>query len=282
MRTRFLNSIKESKVGKENMKPIKKQLMMVTASLALFGYAGFTANSASANEVEWTARTVEQVKQDVKKNDKGVQEYTIKWGDTLSVISEATGASLDSLVQVNEIQNANLIYPGTVLRFSADQKEVTVNNGSQEHSYRVQNNNEVKEVETTEATTQAAQETETTQAAQATPATETTQAAQTTQAASSSQNGYYLTVEATAYSYNEAGLSNYTADGTNLVNEPNVIAVDPSVIPLGSYVEIPGYGIFRAADTGGAIYGNRIDVHLVNLNDVYNFGRRTITIRVLQ
>ena len=277
MRTRFLNSIKESKVGKENMKPIKKQLMMVTASLALFGYAGFTANSASANEVEWTARTVEQVKQDVKKDDKGVQEYTIKWGDTLSVISEATGASLDSLVQVNEIQNANLIYPGTVLRFSADQKEVTVNNGSQEHSYRVQDNKEVKEVEKSEATTPASNET-----AQSTQATETTQAAQTTQAASSSQNGYYLTVEATAYSYNEAGLSNYTADGTNLVNEPNVIAVDPSVIPLGSYVEIPGYGVFRAADTGGAIYGNRIDVHLVNLNDVYNFGRRTITIRVLQ
>ena len=265
------------------MKPIKKQFMMVTASLALFSFAGFSATTASANEVEWTARTVEQVKQDVKTDDKGVQEYTIKWGDTLSVISEATGASLDTLVQVNEIQDANLIYPGTVLRFSADQKEVTVDNGTEQHSYRVQNNNEVKEVETTEATTQAA-ETETTQttqaaqAAQATPATETTQDA----AASSSQGGYYLTVEATAYSYNEAGLSNYTADGTNLVSEPNVIAVDPSVIPLGSYVEIPGYGIFRAADTGGAIYGNRIDVHLVNLNDVYNFGRRTITIRVLQ
>ena len=248
------------------MKPIKKQFMMVTASLALFSFAGFSATTASANEVEWTARTVEQVKQDVKTDDKGVQEYTIKWGDTLSVISEATGASLDTLVQVNEIQDANLIYPGTVLRFSADQKEVTVDNGTEQHSYRVQNNNEVKEVETTEATTQSAQETETTQAA----------------AASSNQGGYYLTVEATAYSYNEAGLSNYTADGTNLISEPNVIAVDPSVIPLGSYVEIPGYGVFRAADTGGAIYGNRIDVHLVNLSDVYNFGRRTITIRVLQ
>ena len=213
------------------MKPIKKQFMMVTASLALFSFAGFSATTASANEVEWTARTVEQVKQDVKTDDKGVQEYTIKWGDTLSVISEATGASLDTLVQVNEIQDANLIYPGTVLRFSADQKEVTVDNGTEQHSYRVQNNNEVKEVETTEATTQAAETetTQTTQAAQATPATETTQAA----AASSSQGGYYLTVEATAYSYNEAGLSNYTADGTNLVSEPNVIAVDPSVIPLG-------------------------------------------------
>ena len=251
------------------MKPIKKQFMMVTASLALFSFAGFSATTASANEVEWTARTVEQVKQDVKKDDKGVQEYTIKWGDTLSVIAEATGASLDSLVQVNEIQDANLIYPGTVLRFSADQKEVSVDNGTEEHSYRVQNNNEVKEVEKSEATTPVTPATE---------ATETTQAA----AASSNQGGYYLTVEATAYSYNEAGLSNYTADGTNLVSEPNVIEVDPSVIPLGSYVEIPGYGIYRAADTGGAIYGNRIDVHLVNLNDVYNFGRRTITIRVLQ
>jgi len=251
------------------MKPIKKQFMMVTASLALFSFAGFSVTTASANEVEWTARTVEQVKQDVKKDDKGVQEYTIKWGDTLSVIAEATGASLDSLVQVNEIQDANLIYPGTVLRFSADQKEVSVDNGTEEHSYRVQNNNEVKEVEKSEATTPATPATE---------ATETTQAA----AASSNQGGYYLTVEATAYSYNEAGLSNYTADGTNLINDPQVIAVDPSVIPLGSYVEIPGYGIYRAADTGGAIYGNRIDVHLVNLNDVYNFGRRAITIRVLQ
>ena len=151
--------MKKLEIGKENMKPIKKQFMMVTASLALFSFAGFSATTASANEVEWTARTVEQVKQDVKTDDKGVQEYTIKWGDTLSVISEATGASLDTLVQVNEIQDANLIYPGTVLRFSADQKEVTVDNGTEQHSYRVQNNNEVKEVETTEATTQARERT---------------------------------------------------------------------------------------------------------------------------
>ena len=273
------------------MKPIKKQFMMVTASLALFSFAGFSATTASANEVEWTARTVEQVKQDVKTDDKGVQEYTIKWGDTLSVISEATGASLDTLVQVNEIQDANLIYPGTVLRFSADQKEVTVDNGTEQHSYRVQNNNEVKEVETTEATTQAAETetTQTTQAAQATPATETTQAAQATQAtettqaaaASSNQGGYYLTVEATAYSYNEAGLSNYTADGTNLVSEPNVIAVDPSVIPLGSLVEVPGYGIAIAGDTGGAIKGNIIDLHFTTVDQANQWGRRNVTIRIL-
>ena len=38
------------------------------------------------------------------------------------------------------------------------------------------------------------------------------------------------------------------------------IAVDPSVIPLGSRVFIEGYGVFIAEDTGGAIKGNKIDI----------------------
>jgi len=135
------------------------------------------------------------------------------------------------------------------------------------------------------------QQTPTTQAATAEPATTVAQTqasatseTPTTQAAASSNQsgGRTLNVQATGYSYNEPGLSPYTATGIDLRKNPTVIAVDPSVIPLGSYVEIPGYGVFRAADTGGAIYGNRNDVHLVNLSDVYNFGRRTITIRVLQ
>ena len=264
MRTRFLNSMKESKVGKENMKPIKKKFMVVTASLALFGFAGFITNSASANEVEWTARTVEEVTQDVKKDDNGVQEYTIKWGDTLSVISEATGVSLDSLVQVNEIQNANLIYPGTVLRFSADQKEVSVNNGEEEHSYRVQENNEVTEVEKSEATTPTYSE----------PSAEET--------AQASQGGYYLTVEATAYSYNEPGLGYYTATGIDLRSNPTVIAVDPSVIPLGSLIEVPGYGVAIAGDTGSAIKGNKIDLHFVSVDQANQWGRRTVTIKILK
>ena len=45
------------------------------------------------------------------------------------------------------------------------------------------------------------------------------------------------------------------------LNETNVIAVDPSFIPLGSRIYVPGYGEFVAGDTGGAINGNRIDIH---------------------
>ncbi|MGO4936161.1 3D domain-containing protein [Fundicoccus sp. Sow4_H7] len=93
--------------------------------------------------------------------------------------------------------------------------------------------------------------------------------------------GRPLTVEATAYSRNEAGLSNFTANGTDLRVNGAVIAVDPTVIPLGTTVYVPGYGYLTAADTGGAIKGNKIDIHMENLDDVYQFGRQTITIYIV-
>ncbi|MGO4926999.1 3D domain-containing protein [Fundicoccus sp. Sow4_F4] len=93
--------------------------------------------------------------------------------------------------------------------------------------------------------------------------------------------GTPIVVEATAYSRNEAGLGNFTADGTDLRLEPAVIAVDPSVIPLGTTVYIPGWGYYRAADTGGAIVGNKIDVHFENVADTYQFGRQSLTIYIV-
>ena len=93
--------------------------------------------------------------------------------------------------------------------------------------------------------------------------------------------GRPIVVEATAYSRNEAGLGNFTADGTDLTVESAVIAVDPSVIPLGTTVYIPGWGYYRAADTGGAIVGNKIDVHFENVADTYQFGRQSLTIYIV-
>lgn len=94
--------------------------------------------------------------------------------------------------------------------------------------------------------------------------------------------GKTLVVSATAYSRHEAGLSNFTATGIDLSVNPMVIAVDPSVIPLGSLVSVPGYGIAIAGDTGGAIIGNKIDLHMEDLNAALAYGRQTLTITILQ
>lgn len=75
-----------------------------------------------------------------------------------------------------------------------------------------------------------------------------------------------------------------TAMGLKPVRDPNgisTIAVDPSVIPLGSKVYVEGYGIAIASDTGGAIKGNKIDIYMNSLSDCISFGRRTVTVSIL-
>ncbi|MEB1809649.1 MAG: ubiquitin-like domain-containing protein [Bacillaceae bacterium] len=99
----------------------------------------------------------------------------------------------------------------------------------------------------------------------------------------SSPSGKTLRVSATAYTANCSGCSGITATGINLKNNRNmkVIAVDPNVIPLGSRVHVEGYGTAIAGDTGGAIRGNKIDVHVPTKADAFNWGRRTVTITIL-
>ena len=59
------------------------------------------------------------------------------------------------------------------------------------------------------------------------------------------------------------------------------MAVDPGVIPLGSRVYIPGYGVAIAADTGGAIRGQKVDLCMETYGECMNFGRRNIEVYVL-
>lgn len=75
-----------------------------------------------------------------------------------------------------------------------------------------------------------------------------------------------------------------TAMGLKPIRDPNgisTIAVDPSVIPLGSKVYVEGYGIAIASDTGGAIKGNKIDIYLNSLSECISFGRQTVTVHIL-
>ena len=60
-----------------------------------------------------------------------------------------------------------------------------------------------------------------------------------------------------------------------------VIAVDPSVIKLGTKVYVEGYGYAIAGDTGGAIKGNKIDVFFPTKEEAYKWGRKKVTIKIL-
>lgn len=62
-----------------------------------------------------------------------------------------------------------------------------------------------------------------------------------------------------------------TASGTTMT-EGRTIAVDPSIIPLGSRVYVDGYGVFIAEDTGGAIIGNKIDIGVSSHTRAYELG----------
>ena len=97
------------------------------------------------------------------------------------------------------------------------------------------------------------------------------------------ESGREIYVTATAYTASCSGCSGTTATGVNLHANPGakVIAVDPSVIPLGSKVYVEGYGYAIAADTGGAIKGNKIDVFIASKQDAYQWGRKTVKIKIL-
>lgn len=96
-------------------------------------------------------------------------------------------------------------------------------------------------------------------------------------------SGQEYTMRATAYTAYCTGCSGITANGTDIRSNPNqkVIAVDPRVIPLGTKVWVEGYGEATAADTGGAIKGNKIDVFIPTEGQARNWGVRTVTVKIL-
>jgi resuscitation-promoting factor RpfB len=95
------------------------------------------------------------------------------------------------------------------------------------------------------------------------------------------KNEFYVT--STAYTASCTGCSGITTTGVNLKANPGakVIAVDPNIIPLGTKVYVEGYGYAVAADTGGAIKGNKIDVFVPTKSQAYSWGRKTVRIKIL-
>lgn len=271
---------------KEEFQFMKKQIVTLTAIAALSVGAATSASASSytvqSGDTLWEISkdknvSVESLKgwnnlssdlilpsQELKVDGQATSEkkadsstYTVKSGDTLAEIASAHGIPLDSLMSWNGI-SGYMIYPGETL---------TVKGGT-------------AAAEKAPAKTAAAPAKE----KAPTPAPKTASApAQKAPAAASAQSGKTMTVSATAYTAYCAGCSGTTATGIDLRSNPNqkVIAVDPSVIPLGSKVWVEGYGEAIAGDTGGAIKGNKIDVFIPSQGAALEFGRKNVTIKVL-
>ena len=97
---------------------MKKRIILAsTVALSLAPALG-----AKAQEISWTARSVEQIRNDVTKNE-NKNSYTVQYGDTLSTIAEALGVDVTVLANLNKITNMDLIFPDTVLTTTVNEEE---------------------------------------------------------------------------------------------------------------------------------------------------------------
>ena len=97
---------------------MKKRIIL--ASTVALSFAPVLATQAE--EVLWTARSVEQIQNDLTKTDNKTS-YTVQYGDTLSTIAEALGVDVTVLANLNKITNMDLIFPETVLTTTVNEAE---------------------------------------------------------------------------------------------------------------------------------------------------------------
>jgi 3D (Asp-Asp-Asp) domain-containing protein len=90
---------------------------------------------------------------------------------------------------------------------------------------------------------------------------------------------YYFV--ATGYSKNDTSQGTTGITATGKVVSEGIIAVDPTIIPLGTTVEIKDIGVFIADDRGGKIKGNKIDIFFNSKEEAKDFGKKGVWLRFL-
>ncbi|MBM7703822.1 3D domain-containing protein [Metabacillus iocasae] len=242
------------------------------------------------------------------------ETYQVQKGDTLWKIAQNHNVSIDQLKENNQLSNdlifpnqeitistikevTHTVKPGDTLWAIASQHGVTVpeimswNNMASDAIYpgdelNIQVNGATSKQEAAQPVAQQPIEQSTPKAEQKSPEAE--QPAQASEPVQNEDQGMVvkneLTVTATAYTANCEGCSGTTATGIDLKANPNekVIAVDPNVIPLGSKVYVDGYGYATAADTGGAIKGNKIDVFIPSKQEAIEWGNRQVNVKIIE
>lgn len=234
------------------------------------------------------------------------ETYKIQSGDTLYSISQQFNTTVESLMEINQL-SSYLIYADDTIEISSDGEVYMIESGDTLFEIAMAYNTSVKQLQAwnglntdliyagealavsgsiqvnDEAATQVSTPNEAPVTKSESEPIEATTSQRVETSAPPSDAERTMTVEATAYTAYCNGCSGTTANGTDLRANPHlkVIAVDPRVIPLGTKVWVEGYGEAVAADTGGVIKGNKIDVFIPNKSGAYEWGRRTVTIKIL-
>lgn len=205
---------------------MKKRILL--ASTVALSFAPVLATQAE--EVLWTARSVEQIQNDLTKTDNKTS-YTVQYGDTLSTIAEALGVDVTVLANLNKITNMDLIFPETVLT-------TTVNEAEEVTEVEIQTPQAASSEEVTTATAdlttnQVTVDDQTVQVADLSqPIAEAPKAVETTrtkEVASSSEDAETVaTVEEVASSTNTSTSEEQTTETSNAVAEAAPQATTPA------------------------------------------------------
>ncbi|WP_040978165.1 3D domain-containing protein [Oceanobacillus jeddahense] len=220
--------------------------------------------------------------------------YTVEKGDTLSAIAKEFNVSVSDIKEWNSL-SSDIIVIGNELSINGAAEEAVAEEPATEEAAE-EPAEEPAEEETTEEPAEEPAEESVPAEEESEPAQEEATVEQTSNSEASaseseeqssdngSPQGETISVEATAYTADCNGCSGVTATGVDLNQDPNakVIAVDPSVIPLGSEVYVEGYGYATAADTGGAINGNKIDLHVPSQEEAVSFGRQQVNVTIVE
>jgi len=268
---------------------LKQKLLSIIAAITLFIIATTTVHAEQIvvhkGDTLWDLSkqygvSVESVKKwnnlsndVIRPNDllevSPIKQLLVSEGDNLWNISQVYGVSVNDLMNWNHL-SSELIYPGLNLTIYTDlNKDETVKEETIETSAQPVQQNPEPSAEPAPPVEPPA------------PAVEPPAPAETVNPEPVA--GKEITVEATAYTAECEGCSGTTKTGVDLKANPDakVIAVDPSVIPLGSKVHVEGYGYATAEDIGGGINGNEIDVFVPEQNDALQWGRKQVKVTII-
>ncbi|MGY0401782.1 3D domain-containing protein [Carnobacterium jeotgali] len=191
---------------------------------------------------------------------KNTVNYIIKNGDTLVNIAEAFKVEVSDLAEWNEsVTQGNSLQIDEIIKIETelDPESISPKKLTWEKE-------EIKESEAALSETKIE-----------------TEAIEEMSTSALNDSAEKITVVATAYSRNQPSLTNITAMGIDLSKNSQVIAVDPTVIPLGTKVYVEGYGEAIAGDTGSAIIGNRVDLHMESIDASFAWGIQEVELTII-